>query len=463
MIRFISILFRVDTLMNKLLLALQGFEDLGPLQEINMTEEKSDCVEAWLKESVCPVVEELVDLKTFQSNTIWSASHLSKGVETRERKLVEDVDDCLVKFAVQLEACFPYIYQARIPIRHLNDIRFIAQRRWFDLVHAEDFYQPTQQLLLEESNNQHINNFRNYKQNRTPGDHVCDSMFVRIKYWKEILEKIYKLFFATIRINDEQSMKEFSSLIDCVTQLDSSVKELQKVCLKSTQKTLRDACTTLSLIYLSYADRPELNWLVEDSSEVEVRSRIFRSTVARPPGEIQHVEKQLDGTLKLIKQEPASLCDPAVIRKVAQALMDIKSIYEVPDSPEDLIDWACSQSRLVLVDHSPRQVFWDGEPIVQKWDTEAVQWNLLWILAYNPGIAVDKEMLHQPQGQKINSRRSRLKKLLADCIELNDLITTVYAQGYRLELKSDDITLLESDGLGGLNRVPTRKSNSINS
>tara|TARA_R110001592_G_scaffold8400_5_gene46119 strand:+ start:99838 stop:101187 length:1350 start_codon:yes stop_codon:yes gene_type:complete len=449
--------------MNKLLLALQGFEDLGPLQEINMTEEKSDCVEAWLKESVCPVVEELVDLKTFQSNTIWSASHLSKGVETRERKLVEDVDDCLVKFAVQLEACFPYIYQARIPIRHLNDIRFIAQRRWFDLVHAEDFYQPTQQLLLEESNNQHINNFRNYKQNRTPGDHVCDSMFVRIKYWKEILEKIYKLFFATIRINDEQSMKEFSSLIDCVTQLDSSVKELQKVCLKSTQKTLRDACTTLSLIYLSYADRPELNWLVEDSSEVEVRSRIFRSTVARPPGEIQHVEKQLDGTLKLIKQEPASLCDPAVIRKVAQALMDIKSIYEVPDSPEDLIDWACSQSRLVLVDHSPRQVFWDGEPIVQKWDTEAVQWNLLWILAYNPGIAVDKEMLHQPQGQKINSRRSRLKKLLADCIELNDLITTVYAQGYRLELKSDDITLLESDGLGGLNRVPTRKSNSINS
>jgi len=128
-----------------------------------------------------------------------------------------------------------------------------------------------------------------------------------------------------------------------------------------------------------------------------------------------------------------------------------------------LIDWACSQSRLVLVDHSPRQVFWDGEPIVQKWDTEAVQWNLLWILAYNPGIAVDKEMLHQPQGQKINSRRSRLKKLLADCIELNDLITTVYAQGYRLELKSDDITLLESDGLGGLNILPTRKSSSSNS
>ena len=449
--------------MNKLLLALQGFEDLGPLQEINMTEEKSDRVEAWLKESVCPVVEELVDLTTFQSNTLWSASHLSKGTETRERKLVEYVDDCLVKFAVQLEACFPYVYQARIPIHHINDIRFIAQRRWFDLVHAEDFYQPTQQLLLEDFNNQHTNNFRNYKQNKTPADHVCDSMFARIKYWKEILDQIYRLFFANIRIDDEQSMKDFSSLMDCVTQLDSSVKELQKVCLKSKQKTLRDACTTLSLIYLSYADRPELNWLVEDSSEVEVRSRSFRRCVVRPPGEIQHVEKQLDGTFKLIKKEPASLCNPAVIRKVAQALMDIKPIYEVPDSPEDLIDWACSQSRLVLVDHSPRQVFWDGEPIVQKWDTETVQWNLLWILACNPGRTVDKEMLYKPQGQKISSRRTRLKELLNGCEALNQLIKTIRGQGYRLELDSDNIILLQSDGLGGLNRVPTRKSRSINS
>lgn len=449
--------------MNNLLLALQGFEDLGSLQEINMTEEKSDLIEAWLKESVCPVVEELVNFKTFQSNTLWSASHLSKGVETRERKLVEDVDDCLVKFAVQLEACFPYVYNARIPACHIDDISFIAQRPWFDLVYVEDFYQPTQILMLDDSNNQHINNFRNYKQNRTPGDHVCDSMFARIKYWKEILDKIRKLFFANIRIDDEQSSKEFSSLMDCMKQLDSSVKELQKACLKSKQKTLRGACTTLSLTYLSYADRPKLNWLIGDSSEVQVRAQCFRRNVVRPPGEIQHLEKQPNGSYMQTKKEPALLCDPVVIRKVAQALMDIKSIYDVPDSPEDLIDWACSQSRLVLVDHSPRQVFWDGEPIVQKWDTEAVQWNLLWILAYNPGIAVDKEMLYQPQGQKINSRRSRLKKLLADCIELNDLINSVYAQGYRLELKRDDITLLEADRNGGLKIIPTRKTNSINS
>lgn len=449
--------------MNKLLLALQGFEDLGPLQEINMTEEKSDLIEAWLKESVCPVVEELVDLTTFQSNTLWSASHLSKGTETRERKLVEYVDDCLVKFAVQLEACFPYVYQARIPIHHINDIRFIAQRRWFDLVHAEDFYQPTQQLLLEDFNNQHTNNFRNYKQNRTPGDHVCDSMFVRIKYWKEILEKIYKLFFATIRINDEQSRKEFSSLIDCVTQLDSSVKELQKVCLKSKQKTLRDACTTLSLIYLSYADRPELNWLEEDSNNVEVKSQFFRRTVVRPPGEIQHVEKQLDGTFKLIKKEPASLCDPAVIRKVAQALMDIKPIYEVPDSPEALIDWACSQARLVLVDHSPREVFWDGEPVDSDWDTHPAKWDLFWALANGPGSVVDQGMLSNPHSQSLRSTRNRLKVSLNGCEALNQLIKTVRGQGYCLELDSNDIILLESDGLGGLNIVPTRKSRSINS
>lgn len=449
--------------MNNLLLALQGFEDLGPLQEINMTEEKSDLIEAWLKESVCPVVEELVNFKTFQSNTLWSASHLSKRVETRERKLVEDIDDCLVKFAVQLEACFPYVYSARIPECHINDISFIAQRRWFDLVYSEDFFQPTQDLLLDDSNNQHINNFRNYKQNRTPGDHVCDSMFARIKYWKEILDKISKVFFRTIRIDNEQSRNEFSSLIDCVTQLDSSVEVLEIACLKSNQKTLRDACTTLSLIYLSYADRPELNWLVEDSSEVQLRSRFFRRNVVRPPGEIQHLEKQPNGTYMQTKKEPALLCDPAVIRKVAQALMDIKPIYEVPDSPEGLTDWACSQARLVLVDHSPREVFWDGDPVDSEWDTHSANWDLFWALANNPGRVVDQGMLSNPHSQSLRSTRNRLKVSLNGCEALNQLIKNVRSQGYRLELDSNDIILLESDGLGCLKIVPTRKSNSINS
>ncbi|MFH1300064.1 MAG: hypothetical protein ABIK07_03315, partial [Planctomycetota bacterium] len=153
--------------MNNLLLALQGFEDLGPLQEINMTEEKSDRVEVWLKESVCPAVEELVDTKAFQSNTLWSVSHLckdSEGIVTAERQLVERVDHFLVKLAVHLEACFPYVYSARIPVCHIDNISFIAQRPWFDLVFSEDIFQPTPELFLNNYNNQHTNNFRKFNQ-----------------------------------------------------------------------------------------------------------------------------------------------------------------------------------------------------------------------------------------------------------------------------------------------------------
>ena len=366
--------------MNNLLLALQGFEDLGPLQEINMTEEKSDRVEAWLKEDVCPAVEDLINNRTFQSNTLWSASHLSKGTETRERKLLERVDYLLVKLAGQIKTCLPLLDQPTLTEFQLNSIEFMAEKPWFDLVNTEDFVLPTQCLMLNIPNKQHTLNFRKFKQIKTPGDHVCDSMFARIDYWKKFLEQISRVCFRSKSIDNVQCKKEFSSLMYCMGQLDPLIEDLKKACLKPKQKKLRDACVTLSLVYLSYADNPEADWLLRDSSEAEVISQRFRGNAVRPLGEILHVEKRPNGSFVLIKKETALLCIPSAIRKIAQALTDVKTIYEVPDDPDDLIDWACSHARLVLVDHSPRQVFWDGERIESGWDTHPVPWNLLWIL-----------------------------------------------------------------------------------
>ncbi|MFH1300089.1 MAG: hypothetical protein ABIK07_03440 [Planctomycetota bacterium] len=446
--------------MNKLLLALHGFEDLGPLHEQDMTEEKSERVEMWLKEDVCPIVADLIDNRTFQAHTLWTVSHLRKGMDTAERQLVERVDHLLVKLAEQIKRCLPFLDRTTLTEFQLESIELIAEKNWFDLVNPDDFVLPTQHLMLDKSNEQHTFHFRKANQIKIPGDHVCDSMFARIDFWKKILDQVCRVCFCAKRIDDEQSNREFSSLMYCVGQLDPSIEDLKKACLKTKQKTLRDACITLSLVYLAYADHPEVDWLVRDSREAKVRSQYFRRNAVRPPGEIQHVEKQPNGSFIVIKKERALLCVPSVIRKVAQALADVKTIYEIPDDPDDLIDWACSHVRLVLVDHSPRQVFWEGKSIDAKWDTEAIQWNLLWTLAKNPGKAVDREMLYQPQGQKLNSRRHRLKKLLVDCSELNELITTVPSHGYRLELNSERIILLESDGLGGLNRVPIRKASS---
>ncbi|WP_145113011.1 helix-turn-helix domain-containing protein [Gimesia panareensis] len=446
--------------MNKLLLALQGFEDLGPLHEQDMTEEKSDRVEMWLKEDVCPAVEALIDNRSFQIHTLWSVSHLRKGMGTAERQLVERVDNLLVKLAEQIKTCLPYLDQPTLTEFQLESIELIAEKNWFDLVNPDDFVLPTQHLMLDRSDEQHTFHFRKASQIKIPGDHVCDSMFARIEYWKKILDQVCRICFCAKRTEDEQSNREFSSLMYCVGQLDPSIEDLKKACLKTKQKILRDACVTLSLVYLAYADHPEVNWLIRDSRQAKVITQSFRRSVVRPPGELQHVEKQPNGSFIVIKKERALLCVPSVIRKIAKALADVKTIYDSPDDPDDLIDWACSHARLVLVDHFPRQVFWEGKSIDAKWDTEEIQWNLLWTLAKNPEKAVDREMLYQPQGQKINSRRHRLKKLLVDCSELNELITTVPTHGYRLELNSEGIILLESDGLGGLNRVPIRKASS---
>ncbi len=447
--------------MNNLLLALQGYQGLGPLHEQDMTAEKSDQVEVWLKEEVCPAVEDLSTNQTFKVNTLWSLSHLSKGVDTTERQLVERVDYLLVQMAGQIKRCLPYLDQQMLTEFQLESIELIAEKPWFDLVNPDDFVLPTQQLMLNQSNEQHTSQFRKASQIKTPGDQVCDSMFARIDYWENILDQVCRVCFCAKRTEDEQSNREFSSLMACVGHLDTSIENLKKACLKTKQKTLRDACATLALVYLSYADHPELSWLVRNLHEAEVISQQFRRNVVRPPGEIQHVEKRPNGSLKLIKKEPALLCLPSVIRKVVKALTEIKSIYQVPDDPDDLIDWACSHARLVLVDHSPRQVFWDGEPIESGWDTHPVNWDLLWKLASNPKKAVDQEMLSNPDKQTIRSRRNRLKDLLEGFDELNQLINTVRRQGYCLELERDKIILLESDGLGGLKMIPTRNASRI--
>lgn len=450
--------FRTDIFMNKLLLALQGFEDLGPLHEQDMTEEKSDRVEMWLKEDVCPAVEALIDNRSFQIHTLWSVSHLRKGVGTAERQLVERVDNLLVKLAEQIKTCLPYLDQPPLTEFQLESIELIAEKNWFDLVNPDDFVLPTQHLMLDKSNEQHTFHFRKANQIKIPGDHVCDSMFARIEYWKKILDQVCRICFCAKRTEDEQSNREFSSLMYCVGQLDPSIEDLKKACLKTKQKILRDACITLSLVYLAYADHPELDWLIRDSHQAKVITQSFRRSVVRPPGEIQHVEKQPNGSFIVITKERALLCVPSVIRKISKALADVKTIYDIPDDPDDLIDWACSHARLVLVDHSPRQVFWEGEPIERGWDTHPVNWDLLWKLANNPGKAVDQGMLSNPHKQSIRSRRSRLKDLLERFDVLNQLIKTVRGQGYCLELDKNNIILLESDGLGGLEMVPTRKA-----
>jgi hypothetical protein len=63
---------------------------------VALDEVSSDRAEAWLRDEVCPVVEELIPNRGFRLAARWSVDHLGPGGETDERRLVEAVDTALV-------------------------------------------------------------------------------------------------------------------------------------------------------------------------------------------------------------------------------------------------------------------------------------------------------------------------------------------------------------------------------
>jgi hypothetical protein len=90
--------------MNHLRLAQQGYETLAPALTRSIDEQTSDRAEAWLRDEVCPVIQELSTSSKFRLAALWSNEHLSTGSVATERRLVDAVDEALVGLAGALTA-----------------------------------------------------------------------------------------------------------------------------------------------------------------------------------------------------------------------------------------------------------------------------------------------------------------------------------------------------------------------
>lgn len=436
--------------MNELTLALHEYKNLERLLDYCLDADTSDRVESWFVEMVCPVVSKLITTKVFKKSALWSVQHLTQEGGAKERKLVEKVDEELVNFATQLQACMKVIGRSKFSDSDRQNLDLIAERPWFDLVFAGDFCLPTRGLHLNDSNLKHTQNFQKRILRIPPSDYISRCLIARIEYWKEILEDVSNRIIRGSSRNTKKMKLELSNLFHKRSELEVAYEKLQKVCFNERQAQRREACTVLTIIYAAYAPLPDLQWMKFPPDMINVGAGMFRHSVMRTQGHVSTAERQEDGSLKVVSSQPASLCNPQVVRKIAQALVSVQKMYAIPEDPDEIIDLSREQAKLVLVDHSPRQVFWNGKEIVEKWDTRSVQWDFLWVLAQNPGKVIDIEMHSRPSSQSISSRRYRLKKMLTDCPELNNLIKAVRGQGHLLELDKNHIHLLESDGRGSL-------------
>ena len=228
------------------------------------------------------------------------------------------------------------------------------------------------------------------------------------------------------------------------------MQRLKAACHAGIKPQRREACVTLIQVYLAYAVSPDLDWLGFVRVSPFGSGSLIRSCVRRPC-ELLIGDRDQAGLVRVVDRKRASLCDPEVLRRIAASLADVLPFYQLPEDSDDLIDWAKHRARLVLVDRSPRAVWWDGNNVAEgMWDAHLPEWNLLWILAVNLGSPVDRMMLTRPEKHSIKSRRHRLARLLDGVLNLDNCIETLRGQGYALQLPAADVILLRDAGEGKL-------------
>jgi hypothetical protein len=273
-------------------------------------------------------------------------------------------------------------------------------------------------------------------------------MLARVAYWKALLDGVFnRVFFDTARAAN-LSMQVLESLFSAKVELDQACERLTVAC-HQRGKPVREACMTLVQVYAAYAPCAELEWLELPPGMPQARQALIRSCIRRP-GELV-VAAPNNGQWIELERRRASLCDLTELRHVAAALEELKAFYELPADDGERLRWALERAKLVMIDSSPRAVYWNGEPVAEDaWDANSRVWELLWALARHPGRFVNQTMLVNPDVQTIRSRRHRLGRLLADALGLDALIENCRGEGYRLTLNADDVVLLSRQDRGQL-------------
>lgn len=448
--------------MDRLTLALAGYESLQARLEppaaasspelLRAIVAASDAAEAWLRDLVCPAVEDVMQHRGFRLAARWSVDHLARGSNSPVRRLVQEADRLLVETARFYEELMERAPDPAAVTADLEVVRVISGRPWFDLVCPDfEYFYPQASLTHDGSVPVHSEAFSRRPDPRLPlGDFACRLMFERIAYWRECLDRAWYSV-SRAEIAGWPSSEDRMHLLGLGGRLQQSVEQLRRACFSEPGHRQREAAVLLTQVYAGYCPAPDLDWLGPISSSARGSAGLIRSLVRRPSPVIVF-EPDGAGRPREAGRECVDRCDPDVVRSVAAALLDARGFVEYPEDPDALIEWAARRARLVMADRFPRTVYFDGHPLLAgRWDTEGQSWDLLWNLALRPKQTVDNDRLTGGQSHLSRSRRSRLGTLLLEGgSHLDDLITAVRGRGYVLELDPSGVTLLREDSSGRL-------------
>ena len=366
-------------------LAKLRFNQLAPGLHLGADEKRSDQLEAWLREDVVPVVEDLLDNPVFRSAVRELPEQLFTAATSDRRARINALADAFVADAQTVVAVareFDLVETLADHDRALDQawiaeqttggidtrsaIEKLAERPWFNVVSPEDFWTPTLDLHLIRPDPLLTRQFRRaHSQETLLGDHVIKGMFGRFEFWKKRLDRGRQQLQLQLPVGKP-------SFVAQERMLASSFDVEQKYQLVSddwrqgNEPRLRNACLALLQTYIAYRHAPRLPWLEVDSQALPVEGRTLRSFF-RHRGTVVLAEQNNDGCLYVVNRREAFLIDIQMIRHVAAVLEDVAALYHRGVHADDLIAEAKDQFRLVVVVR-PRMVFWNGALLNLPWD-----------------------------------------------------------------------------------------------
>ncbi len=465
--------------MNRLQLAKDSFDMLAKARRNGPDETHSDAVEKWLQCEVVPVVEELQQNPKFRRYAAASERTLSSNSSSPIRDQVIQVADALVAGARAIVSAAQQADTATIladkdaelhqdwiaeenqdrvqrggrPLDTRCVVEKMTDRPWFDLVAEHDYFAPVGELFLRDPDPLLTRQYR--REFPIPpllGDLVGDMMFTRISFWEKRLNESWNRLLC--HPGESTSTKLFEWAFNAKLAYDEAIKSLRKTWLKSPEYPLRKACCTLLQTYVAYHPCPELTWDHATPEDLSPHRGMLRSSFRYRLDVPQFVVGESLQQSATARQSPR-IIDWTLVRSVVAALEDVTKMYENGIFPEDMINEARRQFRLVVV-RSPRMVFWDAVQLDINWDTQWSRWELLEKLALSGsnGKAVDRtELTGSLKTNGFSMRRNRLVKCLMEAggktqrqgRELASHITKIGGGRCQLNLKSQDIKVLDME------------------
>jgi hypothetical protein len=465
--------------MDRLELAQRKYQRIAP-GTLELDEEKSDEIEAWLREYVVPLVSDLQRNPAFRRYVKFGVERLAAETDVPERQQVVAVSNALVACASEI-AKIGSRDEARnrspdLDSRGESDdgqrqgssqgldadednaslwvVRKMAQKPWFDLVSILDFAHHSNSLYVKSDDSRFHGAFTSFRShNPVLGDGITRMLFARIDFWVHHLKRVWnQLMHGSYEVDFCSRERLFATMID----VDQRITELRSTCLSGDDARMRDSACMLLQAYIAYHPHSQLSWLSVPESLYQACAGMLRSQFRH---RVELVECQWINatTIQESGRRQASIVVMDAIEQVLSAIEDVAELYRRELSPEEIINEARSRYRLVVVTR-PRMAFFDGEKLNIDWNRKKRPWELLQLLAAQGERldCVDRYHLSgAPTPHALSNLKSRLCKILMESDDLPDAPATQLAAliehvdgETRLDLPPDEIKVVDLEANG---------------